>query len=72
MLEALAIREPVTLCGLSMGGYVAWQFCRHPDRLRRLILCDTRAAADTPEVARGRLDTAKRMLGKACSSWPRR
>src|SRR6185369_4210761 len=30
VLDALAIREPVVFCGLSMGGYVAWQFAlRH-------------------------------------------
>ncbi|HEY2411185.1 MAG TPA: alpha/beta fold hydrolase, partial [Pirellulaceae bacterium] len=44
VLDALAIREPVIFCGLSMGGYVAWQFAlRHRTRLAKLILCDTRA-----------------------------
>src|SRR5689334_18519351 len=52
MLTALQITEPVTFCGLSMGGYVAWQFAaRHTGLLRRLILCDTKAAADTKEAA---------------------
>ena len=50
LLDALAIREPVVLCGLSMGGYIAFQFWRkYATRLRGLILCDTRATADTPE-----------------------
>jgi pimeloyl-ACP methyl ester carboxylesterase len=63
LLEALAIREPVVFCGLSMGGYVAWQFAlKHRPRLTRLILCDTRAIADSPEVAKGRLTTADRVL----------
>jgi 3-oxoadipate enol-lactonase len=63
LLDALAIREPVAFCGLSMGGYVAWQFAlRHRQRLAKLILCDTRAMADTPEVAAGRLKTAERVL----------
>ena len=45
----------VIACGLSMGGYVAWEFWRrHRARLKALILCDTRAVADTEEVARGR------------------
>jgi 3-oxoadipate enol-lactonase len=39
------------LCGLSMGGYVALRFAeRHPDLLRGLVLCDTRAEADSNEA----------------------
>ena len=41
------IREPVVLGGLSMGGYVALAFARkYPDKLRGLILADTKAEAD--------------------------
>ena len=55
MLDALGVDEPVVLCGLSMGGYIAWQFHRKvANRLRALILCDTKAKADTPEAAAGR------------------
>lgn len=62
-LEFLEIQEPIVLCGLSMGGYVAFEFWRrHRTRLAGLILCDTRAAADTPEAAQGRLDTAAKVL----------
>ncbi len=69
MLDALGIGEPVVLCGLSMGGYVAWQFRRrHADRLRALVLCDTRAVADSPEAARGRLETADRVAGEGPAS----
>ena len=54
LLDALAIDEPVVICGLSMGGYVAFQFWRkYSSRLRGLVLCDTRAVADTPEAAAG-------------------
>ena len=53
LLDALGITEPVVVCGLSMGGYVALQFWRkYARRLRALVLCDTRAVADTPEAAR--------------------
>jgi pimeloyl-ACP methyl ester carboxylesterase len=63
LVDALGVGGPVVLCGLSMGGYIAFAFCRkYPARLRGLILCDTRAAADAPEAAAGRLETAERVL----------
>lgn len=63
LLDELDIAEPITFCGLSMGGYVAWQFWkRHANRLTQLILCDTRAIADSEEVARGRSMMAQRVL----------
>jgi pimeloyl-ACP methyl ester carboxylesterase len=68
LLDALAIRDPIVFCGLSMGGYVAWQFAlRHRARLNKLILCDTRAIADSKEVAAGRLKTAERVLVEGSS-----
>jgi pimeloyl-ACP methyl ester carboxylesterase len=64
-LDELKISEPVVFCGLSMGGYVAWQFWkRHRQRLARLILCDTRAAADSPEAAQNRRQLADRILAE--------
>ncbi len=55
LLGALTVNKPVVFCGLSMGGYVGWQFWRHhANRLSHLVACDTRAANDLPEVARGR------------------
>lgn len=63
LLETLEVTEPVNFCGLSMGGYVAWQFLlRHPGKLARLILCDTRAAADSPDAAANRLKMADLVL----------
>jgi pimeloyl-ACP methyl ester carboxylesterase len=65
LLDGLNIREPVVLGGLSMGGYIAFQFWRkHAARLAGLILCDTRASADSPEAAAGRLAMADRVLRK--------
>lgn len=56
LLDALGIDQPISLVGLSMGGYVAFEFwSQFPHRLDQLVLCDTRAVADTKEVARGRL-----------------
>jgi pimeloyl-ACP methyl ester carboxylesterase len=55
IMEQLAPGRAFTVCGLSMGGYIAWQLVRNwPERVARLILCHTRAAADSPETARGR------------------
>jgi 3-oxoadipate enol-lactonase len=62
MLDALGIAEPVVLAGLSMGGYVALRFFQmHRGRLAGLLLCDTRAAADTPQAAAARRETAARV-----------
>jgi pimeloyl-ACP methyl ester carboxylesterase len=59
LLDALQIDEPIVLAGFSMGGYIAWQFVRkHAARLRALVQCDTRAAADTEEARTGRLKMA--------------
>ena len=62
MLDALGIHEPIVFCGFSMGGYIAWQFYRQfTDRLRGLILCNTRAAADNSDQASSRLKMAERV-----------
>jgi 3-oxoadipate enol-lactonase len=54
LLDALGIPK-ATLIGLSMGGYVALAFARrYPAQLSRLVLADTRAGADSPEVKAGR------------------
>jgi 3-oxoadipate enol-lactonase len=63
LLDELNVDEPVVLCGLSMGGYVAWQFQqKYRERLRGLILCDTRATADTPEGVENRKRLAKMVV----------
>ncbi|REK28186.1 MAG: alpha/beta fold hydrolase [Planctomycetota bacterium] len=62
LLDALDIGDPVHFCGLSMGGYIAWEFWQnYPARLRSLILCDTRAAGDTEQAAAGRREMAERV-----------
>ncbi len=51
--------QPIVFVGLSMGGYIAWQFVRkYPERLRALALLDTRSLADTDEARAGRLKMA--------------
>ncbi len=60
LLDALRITEPIVLVGLSMGGYIAWQFVRkYPERLRALVQCDTRVAADNDEARAGRIKMAE-------------
>ena len=61
-LDACGIRGPIVVCGLSMGGYVAFEIWkRHASRVGALILCDTRAGADSAESAKQRLVTADRL-----------
>lgn len=50
VVESLGV-GPVVVGGLSMGGYVAFDLVRRrPELLAGVILADTRAASDTPEV----------------------
>ncbi|MEO8138614.1 MAG: alpha/beta fold hydrolase [Gemmatimonadota bacterium] len=54
LLNSLGV-ERVVLCGLSMGGYVAFEIVRRArSRVRGLILMDTRAEADSAEARKGR------------------
>jgi len=47
--------ERVVVCGLSMGGYVAFElYRRHADRVRALVLANTRAGADSADGRAGR------------------
>src|ERR1051325_4555076 len=58
VLDALGIRAAV-LCGLSMGGYVVFELLRrHAERVRAIILADTKAEPDSAEGKRGRDELA--------------
>jgi pimeloyl-ACP methyl ester carboxylesterase len=63
MAETLLAATPprFTLVGLSLGGYVAFEVLRRaPERIARLALLDTTAAADTEARRAGRIaDIAK-------------
>ena len=63
ILDELQITAPVTVMGLSMGGYVAWPLLRkYSERIGRVILCDTRAVGDTPQGIETRLKMAAHVL----------
>lgn len=63
LLNYLEIKEPVILCGLSMGGYILFAFYRkYHRRLAGLIFTSTRAGADSPEAQQTREQTAARVL----------
>jgi YbgC/YbaW family acyl-CoA thioester hydrolase len=54
LLNTLGV-DRVVLCGMSMGGYIAFELLRRArDRVRGLVLMDTRAEADSPEIRRAR------------------
>jgi 3-oxoadipate enol-lactonase len=58
LLDARDVRSAV-VCGLSMGGYVALALCAGwSERVRGLVLADTRAGADDPAARQRRLAAA--------------
>jgi 3-oxoadipate enol-lactonase len=59
LMDMLGMQDAI-LCGLSMGGYVTFAFLRkYPERVRGLILADTRPGADTAEAQANREHVAR-------------
>ena len=57
---ASSIPPGSVVAGLSMGGYLAQAIvARHPDRVGRLVLADTRAEGETPEGLEARREAAE-------------
>jgi 3-oxoadipate enol-lactonase len=51
------------LIGVSIGGYAIFEFWRrHRGRAASLVLCNTKASADSPEARAGRLQAAAEVL----------
>ena len=49
LMDALQLRQPVSLAGLSMGGLITAAFtARHPDRVDKLVLVDPVGARPIP------------------------
>jgi 3-oxoadipate enol-lactonase len=64
LMDHLSIPQAV-LVGLSMGGYVGFAFYRkYAERVRGLVLADTRAQADSEEARIGRFEMAQTAFRK--------
>ena len=62
LLNRLGISKAV-FCGLSMGGYIGWEFAIHyRELLNGLICCNTRAGGDDELTARAREIAARQVL----------
>lgn len=58
------------LCGLSMGGYLALRTVqRNPDRVKALVLCDTRSEADTNQDRLNRFQALKTIQEKGVKAF---
>lgn len=62
LMDELRIDQAI-ICGLSMGGYVAFEFVNlSPTRVRALVLAGTRAPADNEQEKQARLQQVEQML----------
>jgi 3-oxoadipate enol-lactonase len=65
VLDQLGV-EQATVVGASMGGYLAMALLRHhPQRVRQLVLADSRARSDDPAVAQRRTAQQEQLRGGA-------
>lgn len=63
VLEELGVDRACVFVGLSMGGIILFElFRRYPERIAALVLCNTRANAETEEGRRARLERAETAL----------
>lgn len=68
LMDHLGISQAV-VAGCSMGGYATLAFARrHPDRLKGLVLQDTKASADTDEARRNRALVSDRIRKEGASA----
>src|SRR5437660_6585350 len=59
LMDVLGMQDAI-ICALSMGGYAAFAFLRkYPQRVKGLILADTRPGADTAEARANRENVAR-------------
>ena len=61
--SVLAADKPLSLVGLSMGGYIAFEYWkRYGQALERLVLTNTKPTADSAEARQARLTMAEQVL----------
>ncbi|MGD0591022.1 MAG: alpha/beta fold hydrolase [Bacteroidota bacterium] len=69
LLDHLGIEKAV-LCGLSMGGYIALRAIeRHPNRIKGLLLCDTKSEPDTSDEKIKRANSIKTIKSAGVSAF---
>lgn len=69
LADCLQVRQPLLVCGLSMGGYVAMEFVDQlPERICGVILTNTRCNADDVNGQAARREIASRALREGVSS----
>lgn len=69
LMDAIEI-EKATLCGLSMGGYIALKAMENfPQRFDSLVLCDTNCTADSPEAKEKRMKAIEIILEKGVAKF---
>jgi 3-oxoadipate enol-lactonase len=60
LLARLGVREEIVLLGVSMGGYIAFEFVRkYQELLRALVLVATQPVADSEAARKTRYETAE-------------
>jgi 3-oxoadipate enol-lactonase len=68
LLDALDLGR-VHFCGLSMGGMIGmWLGVNAPERLNKMVLCNTAAKIGTPEVWNGRIEAVRKNGMKSVAS----
>jgi 3-oxoadipate enol-lactonase len=68
LLDALRLNR-VHFCGLSMGAMIGmWLGANAPDRLGKLVLCNTAAKIGTPEIWNARLEMVRKEGMKTVAS----
>jgi pimeloyl-ACP methyl ester carboxylesterase len=68
LLDKLHV-ETAVVCGLSMGGYIAFSMFRHaPNYFRAMVLADTRSQGDTREAVAGRKNTQQLARDKGAAA----
>lgn len=71
LLDALEIREPVSLVGLSMGGPITATFTvRFPQRVRKLVLIDPVGAKSFPSLVGHGQQHCPDWVNFSSVSWP--